>query len=213
MRNILLILENNLEFNLTRTVLQKLGFNILSIQKGADMHERLAKSFPDLVITSVLGSQDEFLNNFIQVRQKRGTPKFIWVGSTSRLDKLKTAQRQLIDANLSTPIQPDVLIQNVCQLFELDVAEYLQKYRSMMSGSMNAVGQEFIRVSGGVAIPTSASDPIRAEKYKDFLKNVPKLDKVFSAKDLDKHYHKEEVTGNTVDLLEKKKKFVKALIK
>ena len=147
------------------------------------------------------------------MRQKRGTPKFIWVGSTSRLDKLKTAQRQLIDANLSTPIQPDVLIQNVCQLFELDVAEYLQKYRSMMSGSMNAVGQEFIRVSGGVAIPTSASDPIRAEKYKDFLKNVPKLDKVFSAKDLDKHSHKEEVTGNTVDLLEKKKKFVKALIK
>jgi CheY-like chemotaxis protein len=213
MRNILLILENNLEFNLTRTVLQKLGFNILSIQKGADMHERLAKSFPDLVITSVLGSQDEFLNDFIRLRQKRGTPKFIWVGPTSRLDKLKPAQRQLIDANLSTPIQPDVLIQNVCQLFDLDVAEYLQKYRSLMSGSMTGVGQDFIRVSGNVAVPTSASDPVRAEKYKDFLKNVPKIDKVFSAKDLDKHSHKEETTGNTVDLLEKKKKFMKALIK
>jgi CheY-like chemotaxis protein len=213
MRNILLILENNLEFNLTRTVLQKLGFNVLSIQKGADMHERLAKSFPDLVITSVLGSQDEFLNDFIQVRQKKGTPKFIWVEHTSSLDKLKTAQRQLVDASLSTPIQPDVLIQNVCQLFDLDVAEYLQKYRALMNGSVNVVGQDDIRVSGSVAIPISSSDPIRGEKYKDFLKNVPKMDKVFSAKDLDKYSNQEETTGNAADLLEKKKKFVKALIK
>ena len=213
MRNILLILENNLEFNLTRTVLQKLGFNILSIQKGADMHERLAKSFPDLVITSVLGTQDEFLNDFIQVRQKRGTPKFIWVGPTSRLDKLKTAQRQLIDASLSTPIQPDVLIQNVCQLFELDAAEYLQKYRALMSGAASGIGPDFIKVTGNVTIPTSTKDPVRAEKYKNFVQNVPKLDKVFSVKDLDKHSHKEEAKGNTVDLLEKKKKFIKALIK
>lgn len=211
MRNILLILENSLEFNLTKAVLQKLGFNILSLQKGADMHQLLAKSFPDLVITSVLGSQDEFLNDFVQIRQKRGTPKFIWVGPVARLDKLKTAQRQLIDASLSTPIQPDVLIQSVCHLFELDAAEYLQKYRALMNTT--AAGSDLIKVTGSIAVPTTASDPVRAEKYNQILKNIPKVDKVFSTKDLDKHTLKDEAAGNTVDLLEKKKKFVKALLK
>jgi CheY-like chemotaxis protein len=209
MKNILLILENKLEFNLTKTVLQKLGFNVLSLQMGTNMHEALTKSFPDLVVTSVLGTQDEFLNEFIQVRQKRGTPKFIWVGPVSRLDKLKTNQRQLIDASLSTPIQPDVLIQIVCKLFELDPVEYLQKYRSMMGMG----GQDVIKVSGQIAVPTSAADPIRAEKYKKLAQNTPKLDKVFSVKDLDKHMRKDEATENTVDQLEKKRKFVKALLK
>ncbi len=177
------------------------------------MHLRLAKNFPDMVITSVLGSQDEFLNEFIQVRQKRGIPRFIWVGATSRLDKLKAAQRQLIDATLSTPIQPDVLIQNVCQLFELDPADYLQKYRTLMSGGLSGAGEERVKVSGKVTVPTSANDPVRAQKYKDFLQNVPALDTVFSTKSLERPWSKEAAEGNTPDLLEKKKKFVKALLK
>ncbi len=209
MRNILLILENSLELNLTKTVLQRLGFNVLWLQKGQDMHEKLSQNFPDLVITSVLGSQDQFLNEFIKVREKRGTPQFIWVGASSRLDKLKSMQRKLIDANLPTPIQPDILIQTVCKLFEMDPGEYLQKYRSMLSSHNNDV----IKVSGSIKNIPSSSDPVRAEKYKKFLDKVPKLDKVFSLKEIDKHLKTNEVNGNTQDLFEKKKSFIKALFK
>jgi len=211
MRNILLILDNKLEFNLTKTVLHKLGFNVLSIQKGADMHERLAKSYPDLVITSVLGTQDEFLKDFIKKKKKRGIPKFIWVGAPSRLDKLKSSQMQLIDASLTTPIQPDVLIQSVCQLFELDAGEYLQRYRALMTSG--GTSQDMIKLTGGVTVPTSLADPARAEKYKNYLKNVPQLDKVFSLKEIDKNLRTEEAKANTMDLLDKKKKFMKALLK
>lgn len=213
MRNILLILENSLELNLTKTVLQKLGFQVLWLQRGADMHQKLSQNFPDLVITSVLGTQDEFLNEFIQVRQKRGIPRFIWVGPTSRLDRLKTAQRQLIDSNLPTPIQPDVLIEQVCELFELDVKEYLQKYRSLMTSHQPA--KNTVHITGGKTPPmTNFDDPERAKKYQDFLKNVPKLDKTFSLKEIDKKIRAEgEPQGNSQDLLEKKRAFVKSLLK
>lgn len=209
MRNILLILENSLELNLTKTVLQRLGFHVIWLQKGQNMHEKLSQNFPDLVITSVLGSQDEFLNEFIKVRQKRGTPQFIWVGASSRLDKLKTVQRQLIDANLPTPIQPDILIQTVCKLFQMDPGEYLQKYRSMLSSHNN----DMIKVSGSLKNFDSVSDPERAEKYKKFLDKVPKLDRVFSLKEIDQRLKKNDVQGNTPDLFEKKKNFIKALFK
>ena len=174
------------------------------------MHEKLSQNFPDLVITSVLGSQDEFLNEFIKVRQKRGTPQFIWVGASSKLDKLKTVQRQLIDANLPTPIQPDILIQTVCKLFQMDPGEYLQKYRSMLSGHNS---NDMIKVTGSVKGLESFSDPIRADKYKKFLDTVPKLDRVFSLKEIDKHLRSDEAVANTPDLFEKKKNFIKALFK
>lgn len=209
MRNILLILENNLEFNLTKTVLQKLGFQVLWIQKGVDMNDRLQKNFPDLVITSVLGTQDQFLNEFVKVREKRGTPHFIWVGPASRLDRLKTAQRQLIDANLPTPIQPDLLIQQVCQLFELNAAEYLQRYRSMLAGTKS----DIVRVTGSVNAKELIVDPVRAEKYSQFVANIPKQDRVFSLKEIDKRMRGDQPSANSVDLFEKKKNFIKALFK
>lgn len=209
MRNILLILENSLEFNLTKTVLQKLGFQVLWIQKGIDMNEKLQKNFPDLVITSVLGTQDQFLNEFVKVREKRGTPHFIWVGPASRLDRLKTAQRQLIDANLPTPIQPDLLIQQVCELFDLDAGEYLQKYRSMLSGGRS----DIVRVVGPVNSKELIVDPVRAEKYSKYVENIPKQDRVFSLKEIDKRLRDNQPEGNSVDLFEKKKSFIKALLK
>jgi DNA-binding NtrC family response regulator len=209
MRNILLILENSLEFNLTKTVLQKLGFQVLWIQKGVDMKEKLQKNFPDLVITSILGTQDQFLNEFVKVREKRGTPHFIWVGPSSRLDRLKSAQRQLIDANLPTPIQPDLLIQQVCQLFKFDSVEYLQKYRAMLSSSQN----ETVRVVGSVHSKEFIVDPVRAEKYSKYVENIPKQDRVFSLKEIDKRIKGDQPQGNSVDLFEKKKTFIKALFK
>lgn len=210
MRNILLILENSLEFDLTKTVLQRLGFHVFWIQKGVDMHEKLSKNFPDLVITSVLGTQDEFLNEFMKVREKRGTPHFIWVGPAARLDQLTSAQRKLIDANLPTPIQPDLLIQNVCRLFQVDAADYLKRYREMILGANN---NELIKVTGSVAPMESFADPARSTKYKAYLDKVPKMDRVFSMREIDKRLLSSETKGNTQDLFEKKKSFIKALFK
>lgn len=210
MRNILLILENNLEFDLTKTVLQRLGFHVFWIQKGVDMHEKLSKNFPDLVITSVLGSQDEFLKEFMQVREKRGTPQFIWVGATSRLDKLSPAQRKLIDANLPTPVQPDLLIQTVCRLFQVDATDYLKRYREMILGASN---NELIKVTGSIPTMETLADPARTAKYKSYLEKVPTIDRVFSMREIDKRLLSSETKGNTQDLLEKKKSFIKALFK
>ncbi len=219
MRNILLILENQLEFDLTKTVLQKLGFQVVWLQKGDNSREKLSKNFPELVITSVLGSDADFLSEFIKVRQARGTPKFIWVGAASRLDKLTTVQRQLIDANLPTPIQPDVLIQSVCRLFQLDEAEYLQTYRKLLMGHSTtssktasastapAAKHTFVK---GIADPFE--DSARTSKYKDLAKKIEPQDKVFSMRELDKSL-REDPGGNTTDLLQKKRAFVKALLK
>jgi CheY-like chemotaxis protein len=222
MRNILLILENTIEFDLTKTVLQKLGFNVMWIQKGQDMHDKLSKNFPDLVITSVLGTDDEFLSEFTKVREKRGTPQFILVGPTSRLEKLKSSQRRLIDAHLQTPIQPDQLIQSVCLLFGLEAPEYLQKYRSMLTGAMTGKSVEKIKGSGSAKASDTifvhgVSEPFydssRSKKYQSHADKIEKQDRVFSLREIDKRLKTSEATGNTPDLFEKKKNFIRALFK
>lgn len=219
MRTILLILENQLELNLTKTVLQKLGFQVLWLQKGDNFREKLSKNFPELVITSVLGSDSDFLSEFMKVRQARGTPRFLWVGAASSMDKLTAVQRQLIDENLPTPIQPDVLIQLVCRLFQLDEVEYLQMYRKLLMGQTttvpvsgrpvpaNAPKMTFVK---GQADPFES--PVRSAKYMDVVKKIEPKDKVFSLRELDKH-QRGKPDGNTEDLLQKKRSFVKALLK
>lgn len=222
MKNILLILENPLEFDLTKTVLQRLGFNVIWIQKGLDMNEHLQKNFPDLVITSVLGQKDEFLDEFLRIRTKRGTPQFIWVGPKSRLNSLKESQRKLIDSNMQPPIQPDLLITSVCKLFDLNAQEYIANYRAMITGSVRVEDKASVHPmtkgsSAAKLAPKSEvimiKDPVRAQKYEKFLEKVEKQDKVFTVRDLLKRTRLEGSGGNTSELFEKKKSFIKALFK
>lgn len=203
MKNILLILENAIEYDLARTVLVKLGFNVLSLQKGSDMHTRLQDHFPDVVVTSVLGKQDSLLEEFITLRAKRGAPQFIWVGAESRLKKLNETQLKLIDERLPTPIQPEMLIEKICVLTGLKANELIETYRTLIKGSLSA------------AKTTSSArfnDEKRAENYARIVSKIEKQDKVFTVKDLERLGGPGGVE-NSVDLHEKKKTFIRTLFK
>lgn len=205
MQTILLILENSIEFDLTKTVLVKLGFNVLSLQKGADMHLKLKENFPEVVITSVLGKQDTMLEEFINIRAKRGIPKFIWVGAESRLKKLNEVQLKLIDATLPTPVQPEVLIEKVCGLLNIPAEQLIETYRKLLMGSTQNA-----KPSGSSIL---IHDEKRAASYAKITEKIEKQDKVFTGKDLDRFSGKNDGAGNTEDLLGKKREFVKALFK
>lgn len=204
MKNILLIIENSLEFDLTRTVLFRLGFNILSLQKGADMHTRLQENVPDLVITSVLGADDEILQAFIDVRAKHGTPKFLWVGPVYKVKALNDTQKQLIDDTMSTPIQPEVLITKVCDLLALPSQKMIDAYHKLLSGSFKLPEQPKSKL---------IHDPARAEKYAAIARKIEKYNRVFKSETLDKFTTPEGAGGNTEDLLNKKQQFVKTIFK
>jgi DNA-binding NtrC family response regulator len=206
MKNVLLILDSPIEFDLTRTILFKLGFNILSLKKGSDMYARFREYFPDIVITSVLGTQDEMLVEFVKIREKRGIPKFIWVGSDSRMKKLSDIQLKVIDANLTRPLQPEQLIRTVCTLLELPADELVAKYFGLLSGSMTEPNQGNVIVSGEKAETVES-------RYNVHVQNVEHQDKVFTAKDLMQHNTATAGDGNTEELLNKKKEFLKSLFK
>lgn len=204
MKNILLILDNTLEFDLTRTILFKLGFNILSIKKGADMHARLQENFPDLVITSVLGTQDDMLTEFTKIRENRGIPKFIWVGPDTKMKKLSGVQMKVIDATLSRPIQPEQLIRTACELLGLVADKYIDRYRGLLSDSLASPS------------PSSSSiiqDPVRAAAYGKVVQKVENIDKTFSLKEIAHRNDKKAGLENTAELGAQKKEFLKALFK
>jgi DNA-binding NtrC family response regulator len=203
MRNILLILENAIEFDLTKTVLVKLGFNVLSLQKGADMHVKLKENFPEVVITSILGKQDVMLEEFINIRAKRGVPKFIWVGAESRVKKLNDVQLKLIDATLSTPVQPEALIEKVCGLLNMPAEELIETYRRLLVGSSP--------IQRSMGSSSLIHDEKRALNYAKIASGIEK--QVFTAKDLDRFSSRTDGEGNTEDLLKKKRQFVKAMFK
>jgi len=203
MPTILLILENAIEYDLTKTVLVKLGFNVLSLQKGADMQKKLKEHFPEVVITSVLGKQDAGIEEFINIRAKRGTPKFIWVGAESRLKKLNDTQLKLIDATLATPVQPEALIEKVCGLLNMPAQQLIESYRKLLVGSMP------LKAAGSLLI----NDEKRAANYAKIADGIKKQDKVFTARDLDKFSGKDDGDANTETLLNKKRQFVRAMFK
>jgi DNA-binding NtrC family response regulator len=204
MPTILLILENAIEYDLTKTVLVKLGFNVLSLQKGAEMRDKLKEHFPEVVITSVLGKQDAGIEEFVNIRSKRGTPKFIWVGAESRLKKLNEVQLKLIDATLSTPVQPEALIEKVCGLLNMPSQQLIDTYRKLLVGGTPA------RPPGQSAM---IKDEKRAASYAKIAAGIPVQDKVFTAKDLDRFSGKDDGDKNTETLLNKKRQFVRAMFK
>ena len=200
MKNVLLILDNKLEFEFARTILSKLGFYVLSLQDGADIHVKLQEHFPDLVITSVVGKQDRTLQEFISIRDKRGTPKFIWVGPDLKMKQLSQVQLKVIDASLQRPLQPELLIRSVCDLLGLSVENHLKSYRQMANDS--------IYVGGKLKAEATTE---RTEKYNQFLKNVEKKEQVFSLKELSLRADPLAGSENSVELGRQKKDFIKKL--
>lgn len=203
MKNVLLILDNALELDLTRTILFKLGFNILTIKKGADMHTRLKENFPDLVITSVVGTQDEMLTEFLKIREKRGIPKFIWVGPDNKMKKLSEVQMRVIDATLPRPLQPEELIRKVCELLGLSAEKHVSTYHGLVAGTLG----------GAPSSSSKINDSERAAAYNQFIKKTEKLDKTFSMKDVVKHNDITAGVENTSEQTNKKKQFLKTLFK
>lgn len=202
MKNVLLILDNKLEFEFARTILSKLGFHVLSLQGDVDIHLKLQEHFPDLVITSVVGKQDKTLQEFMTIRDKRGTPKFIWVGPDLKMKQLSHVQLRVIDATLQRPLQPELLIRSVCELLELPAETHIKSYRQ--------ISNDPIYVGGKVKSATEVKT-VRSEKYDQYLQNVEKKDQVFSLKELARRSDPLAGVENSAELSAQKKDFIKKL--
>ncbi len=203
LKNVLLILDNSLEFDFAKTILSKLGFNVLYVQEGVDLSARLLENFPDLVITSVVGNQDRTLQEFMKIRDAKGIPKFIWVGPDLKMRQLSAAQLKVIDATLQRPLQPELLIRCVCDLLDLQPEPHVKNYRSFSS--------ENIYVSGDVKTDSRAH--LKASKYDSHLAKIERVDKVFSLKELSKRNEATAGSENSPELSLQKKDFLKKLFK
>ena len=200
MKNILLVFQHSIEFDFIRVILTTLGFNALSLHKSSEVRSKLKTSSPDLVITTSLATKDETLVELISTRQTTGKPKFIWVGAPKDFKKISKAQSQLIDNMIATPIQPDRLIEVVCDLLGVPADEYVRKYHEIQSKNSSDKNNSVIRVT----------DKERKKRYEDVLTRVENLDRTFSMKNIAKR-KEPNPSANSPDLQEKKKDFVKAL--
>jgi DNA-binding NtrC family response regulator len=202
MKNILLVFEHSIEFDFIRVVLTTLGFNTFSLHKNPEVRSKIKKSSPDLVLTSILATKDDILKELLERRAETGLPKFVWVGTQQQYKKLSPAQMQVIDGTLPTPIQPDKLIMIVCELLNIPSKDLIKKYHEIQTKSAQPdVKQGMIFVS----------DKERRNRYAEALTRVESLDRVLSLKEITKGQPNQTEKANSIDLLEKKKDFVKAL--
>lgn len=204
MKNILLIMENQMEYDFVKAMLSKVGFNVLSMQKGADMRTKFKDSFPDLVLTSVLGKQQEALNEFAVVREKRGVPKFVWAGALSRWNALDDTQKKIIDENIITPIQAEKLLKVIAHLLEMNSEELLDKYRELYYGENKAKRRYVV---------SDEERTKREQKYKEAVENVEASEAVLSGKVLKSFNDQAAGKANTTRLLDLKKEFLKKMFK
>lgn len=199
MHSILLNIENAVEYNFVQTLLTRVGFNILAIRKGADMKNILENNFPEVVITSRMGREQNTLHELMKIKESRGVPKFIWLGAPSQFNKLNHDQKEMIDGMVSTPIQPERLIETICQMIGVDVGHFKDRYRDLYKKEV------------GTKYRLELSDE-KKRSYDNFLQNTEKQEDTLDVKSLSRA-SKGRGEANTEDLLQLKKEFVKKLIK
>ncbi|MBY0313953.1 MAG: hypothetical protein K2Q26_00405 [Bdellovibrionales bacterium] len=200
MKTILLVLDNSIEFEFAKTILTKTGFNVLSRQYGADITAKLHNNFPDVVVLSHFGNNQK-LEDLVKLKTTRGVPKFMWVGAPERYKKLEDATKTIIDRVMESPIQPEKMLEGICELTGLSSEEIIKNYRSLYKSSE----------AKGKAPMAATSD--REARYKSILENVEAKDMVFSSKELKKRSDLDAGDKNTTNLLDQKKEFLRTLFK
>jgi DNA-binding response OmpR family regulator len=183
MIKILLIFDEAQEMNITRTYLQKSGFDCDGMTTELGLAEKILLMRPDLICISVNGirmNENSLITKLRQAMKFNG--KIIFVKKHAEQEgNLET--EKLVDAIIAYPPEPLLFIEQICILHQEKSHQYLEKYlRSYLPNQASEVEiagakNELAPVSYAAlkSLFKSPSDPKEKQKRdkrnQDFLKD------------------------------------------
>lgn len=176
MSKIMLVLDNSTDQDFLDKILQRLGFNVISMKKGVDLSEQLLDHFPEIVFASTLGRNEKILTALFRIKQARGKPKLVVLKQEKESAPLSEEQRKIIDGVLYSPIDPFKLIDLLTNLTGEDIVNLRRKYNEMLQkekgekppdvdfGATRVVGKQ-VKAPATIYIPGEAPPERLGDEY------------------------------------------------
>jgi response regulator RpfG family c-di-GMP phosphodiesterase len=165
---VMLVLESPEDMDFLLRVLENLGLEVIIMQKGEDLSEKLIDYFPDVVFASTLGRNEQILSTLGKIKRVRGKPRLVYIRSDRDNAPLSVEQRKIIDGVLYSPIDPLRLLDVVASTSNLDISELRERYKKIKGDDSDRMIRVKAPESEGLPSTSSnmISDQSRREKYK-----------------------------------------------
>lgn len=211
MKRVLAVIEDYNERAFVETLLKKVGFDCVGINKDAIAQDQMISFAPEVVIANYSTKKVNglLLSKKIQ-RSNKNLPKFVLVlpeGQTAdKAGRAAEAKEYHIDFFVESPIQPRKILGILAQAFSLDEAALVGKFEKL----------------GGIEIDTDKAHVIKSsaekqKRYEQALKNLPPpkqngMTKALVA-DQVKEFRLRAKDPELIEIDKERQAFVKALFK
>lgn len=179
----MLVLDNDAERVFLDKVLTRLGYEVISMKKGAVLSEQLLDHFPDVVFAATLGKNQKILTALAKIKEARGKPKVVFVRLEREAAPLNADQKKVVDGVLYSPIDPFKLLDTLAHVTQRDLQELRQLYNEMLQKERGLEVEPTIPTAPQKKTDYATSkddsgvliiDYTRREKYKEICKNLSK---------------------------------------
>lgn len=233
----MLVIDDFNELEFIETLLKRMGFDVLSLNRDAGFGDKALGFFPALVISTLKGPMVDGVKVSNVIKKQAPNTKMVVLYSKGTTPNLTNEQKSKIDALIETPVQPQDTLLIIAQLLKSDAAALLDKFDKLARARNFGRGDEAIILKddpakiteptisspqggfgGGLGRASDQPKSEREKRYDAFLeKNSEPVDRVVPhermVKDVQELAEASKSEQASLDALnEKKKEFVRAMM-
>ncbi len=142
----MLVIDDFNELEFLESLLRRLGFDVLSLNKDVSVPTAILGFFPDLVIAQAKSRAVDGIALSQKVRKLAPQARMVLLHPIGAPPKEGTALKHTVDAFLEMPVDPSKLISMLSQLGSLDEKVLQDKLNRMAAGKMS--DEKRIRLQG-----------------------------------------------------------------
>ncbi len=131
MAKVMLVIDDYNELEFIETLLKRVGFDVLSLNKDASVADTLLGFFPALVVATLKGPLIDGLKTAALAKKQAPSTKVMLLYGKGAVPQLTGEQKTKIDALIEAPVQPQDTLLIIAQLLRMDAPALLDKFEKL----------------------------------------------------------------------------------
>lgn len=156
----MLVIDDFNELEFLESLLRRLGFDVLSLNKELTVPSAILGFFPDLVMAQAKSRAVDGIALSLKVRKLAPQARMVLLHPIGLPPKAGAELKQTVDAFLELPVDPSKLIAMLAQLGSLDEKVLQEKLNRMAAGKMSDEKRTRLQGKGGQGSEGSTSNMI-----------------------------------------------------
>jgi CheY-like chemotaxis protein len=131
MAKILLVIDDYNELLYIETLLKRMGFDVLALNKDANVADSVLGFFPELVLATLKGPMVDGVKVSVRVKKQAPGAKVVLLYPENQSPQLTSEQKSKVDALIETPVQPQDTLLIMAQLLKMDGEALIEKFEKL----------------------------------------------------------------------------------